>query len=376
MNRWILVVALCGCGSKEAAPPAEVPNDHQLHRTNSKGRLQIAGKAVPLASQPTMEWIGLPMSGDIDVAIDIRHPYEPEKASGTIRISCPAGCQLGDDKTTLKPNTKNARAAAFAGEIRFGHLAFDRFTIAIDIEDGTATIETFEIVSKDLSLKATGTARLADALGRSRVDACLRFAPGPDLQDRQPITHAALMLTGAPRASDGMFNIHLTGKLDDMKKLGTICDGTTPPEPPPTRPAIVVGSGSDTSSPPDDPDLAQLVESAVEQTGDTTFEIGLAVFEKLLLNPTSLAKGMRVIPAMKDGKPEGFKLYAIRPASLYARLGLQNGDTITAIAGQPIDSIDKALELYRKLRDFKPGDRIDVDLVRRGKPLVLSYTLK
>jgi general secretion pathway protein C len=47
----------------------------------------------------------------------------------------------------------------------------------------------------------------------------------------------------------------------------------------------------------------------------------------------AVAKGARVVPAVKNGKPDGFKLYAIRPSSVYSKLGLTNGDTIQSING-------------------------------------------
>ena len=64
-----------------------------------------------------------------------------------------------------------------------------------------------------------------------------------------------------------------------------------------------------------------------------------------------VAKGARVVPAVKNGKPDGFKLYAIRPSSVYAKLGLQNGDTLQSINGFELTSADKALEVYTKLRE-------------------------
>jgi hypothetical protein len=339
--------------------------------------LQIVGKAVPLASQPTVEWIGLPMSGDVDVAIDLQHLDEPAKARGSIRISCPAGCRLGDDKAKLTPKPKNSRASAFAGEgIHFGHIDFDSVKIAVDVEDGKAKVTTFDVVSKDVVMTLAGTIELAKVLADSHVDLCLRFGPGPGLEDRQPQTHAALMVTGAPRAGDGMFNIKLTDKLGAPKRLGVVCDGSAPPAPPPTRPELT--TGSDDADPPsaaDDAEIAKLAEM-VKKTSDTTFEVDRATLEKLFANPIALAKGARVVPAMKNGKPQGFKLYAIRPTSLFAHLGLLNGDTITSIAGQSVESADKALEVFVKVRHTKPGERIEVVVERNGAPITLTYAVK
>jgi general secretion pathway protein C len=83
-------------------------------------------------------------------------------------------------------------------------------------------------------------------------------------------------------------------------------------------------------------------------------------------------KGARVVPAIKNGQPNGMKLYAIRPSSVFARLGFTNGDTIEQINGTAITTPDKALELYTKLQKV---DVVTVDITRRGNPLRLTITI-
>ena len=52
-----------------------------------------------------------------------------------------------------------------------------------------------------------------------------------------------------------------------------------------------------------------------------------------------------------ERQAHGFKLYAIRPSSVYAKIGLTNGDTLSAINGLELTTADKALEVYTKLRE-------------------------
>jgi hypothetical protein len=111
----------------------------------------------------------------------------------------------------------------------------------------------------------------------------------------------------------------------------------------------------------------------IKKVNDTSFEIDRSVLEPLRTNPTDLAKGARAVPAIKDGKPDGFKLYAIRPGSLYAALGFMNGDTVESINGLALTDADSALQAYQKLRDVKS---LAVVVVRRGKMMTLSYTIK
>jgi hypothetical protein len=123
---------------------------------------------------------------------------------------------------------------------------------------------------------------------------------------------------------------------------------------------------------PEDDSLALAVAGGIKVIDDTHYEIRQSLVEKVLLNPMAVAKGARVVPSMKNGKPDGFKLYAIRPSSVFARLGFANGDTLTAVNKHRLDSADDALEVYTQLRDTK---RIEVELVRRGKPLTLVFTI-
>ena len=132
----------------------------------------------------------------------------------------------------------------------------------------------------------------------------------------------------------------------------------------PTPAPVAEGSGDD---------LQNAIDGGIKKIDDTTYEIEKSLVEKVLVNPMAVAKGARVVPAMKNGKPEGFKLYAIRPTSVYAKLGLTNGDTLTSINGFELTSADKALEVYTKLRE---ATSLELDVTRRGKPVTLKYTIR
>jgi hypothetical protein len=111
----------------------------------------------------------------------------------------------------------------------------------------------------------------------------------------------------------------------------------------------------------------------IVKKSDTAYEIPRDVVDAILSNPMALAQGARVVPAVKDGKPNGFKLYAIRPSSVFAALGLTNGDTLKKINGVELSSADKALEAYTKLRDAK---KLTIEIERRGAAITLTYTIK
>ena len=123
----------------------------------------------------------------------------------------------------------------------------------------------------------------------------------------------------------------------------------------------------------DGDELQAAIDSGIKKIDDSTYEIDKGLVEKILANPMGVAKGARVVPAVQNGKPNGFKLYAIRPSSVYAKIGLTNGDTLSAINGMELTTADKALEVYTKLRE---ATSLEVEIQRRGKPMTLKYTIR
>jgi len=119
-------------------------------------------------------------------------------------------------------------------------------------------------------------------------------------------------------------------------------------------------------------DIEGLVEKGIKSTGDNQFDIDKALVDKIVQNPMGVAKGARIVPSMVNGKATGFRLYAIRPNSVFAKLGLTNGDTLESINGMEMTTAEQALEVYTKLRD---ATSLEVELQRRGKPLTLKYTI-
>jgi len=102
-------------------------------------------------------------------------------------------------------------------------------------------------------------------------------------------------------------------------------------------------------------------------------DVDRSLLDKLLANTTELATSARFVPSVKDGRPNGFKLYAIRPTSIFGKIGLQNGDTIKSINGMEMASPDQALSIYSKLRT---ASHLTVSLERRGETTTLDYTIR
>lgn len=162
----------------------------------------------------------------------------------------------------------------------------------------------------------------------------------------------------------------VTQKADTITiKLGPgmprTCPDTTVANAPPPVPEPSVVPAVDALDP-------ALLDAGIKRTDATHVTVTRAVLDAVLANPMAAANGARVVPAVANGKPAGFKLYAIRPSSVYARIGLLNGDTITAINGFELDSADKALAVYVKLRETTA---LEIAGVRQGQPLALFLSI-
>ncbi len=72
-------------------------------------------------------------------------------------------------------------------------------------------------------------------------------------------------------------------------------------------------------------------------------------------------------------RKDGLTITAIKPGSLFRRLGLRNGDVIEGVNGQGIQSVDDALSIYSRLRN---DASVTVDIKRRGRKRTMQYTIR
>jgi general secretion pathway protein C len=135
--------------------------------------------------------------------------------------------------------------------------------------------------------------------------------------------------------------------------------------------AGVPGAGQTALTQAGDP-VDDAIGSRVRCTG-ANCEIERGLVDQLLNNTTALATAARFVPSIKDGRPNGFKLYAIRPSSIFGRIGLQNGDTIKSINGLEMNTPDQALGVYTKVRN---ASHLTVTVDRRGETVTLDYTIR
>ena len=113
--------------------------------------------------------------------------------------------------------------------------------------------------------------------------------------------------------------------------------------------------------------------SGIRATAANTYEVPRDELQKAMDNMSQLASQARIVPSFKNGESQGFKIFAIKPNSLYTKLGIQNGDIIKRVNGFDINSPDKALELYSKLQN---SNRIEIEFDRGGTATRKTYNIR
>ena len=117
---------------------------------------------------------------------------------------------------------------------------------------------------------------------------------------------------------------------------------------------------------------AAKVTEGVRQVSEGRYEIERSVIDTTLSNLNTIATQARIVPSFKNGVANGFKLFSIQPGSLYASIGIENGDVIQRVNGYEINSPEKALELYQKLRE---SSHVTIDLERGGQTVRKEYNV-
>lgn len=103
---------------------------------------------------------------------------------------------------------------------------------------------------------------------------------------------------------------------------------------------------------PTDPHAATVVATSTASGCVTprTIDCGQGPWPKTGDLTRDLEKQARFVPSFREGKAAGFKLFGIRPNSVYQHIGLANGDRIVRVNGTLLRSPDVVLEVFEQLR--------------------------
>lgn len=124
---------------------------------------------------------------------------------------------------------------------------------------------------------------------------------------------------------------------------------------------------------PPQAETSENLGGTLRKTGPNSYEIEAKDFDATMGNLAQIASQARIVPAFEDGKSIGFKLFNIAPNSVYAKIGLQDGDIITRINGYELNSPDKALEAYQMRSTAK---QLNIDYRRGGSSISSEISIQ
>lgn len=104
-----------------------------------------------------------------------------------------------------------------------------------------------------------------------------------------------------------------------------------------------------------------------------TITVRRADVERSLKNVHQLLSQARVRPHFSEGKADGLAITHIKAGSIFARLGLKNGDIVQGIDGRDIKSPEDVLEMYKKLT---LGSEVAIEIKRNGEQKIINYSFR
>ena len=117
---------------------------------------------------------------------------------------------------------------------------------------------------------------------------------------------------------------------------------------------------------------APLAESSGE-IEEVTIPIAKDVLQNSMNDLNDLMTQVRVRPYFRRGKPEGLIVSQIKSGSVFAKLGLMNGDIIANVNGKQMSSPEEAFQFYNSL---KSGKAVSIEITRRGQKKMFTYDIQ
>lgn len=104
-----------------------------------------------------------------------------------------------------------------------------------------------------------------------------------------------------------------------------------------------------------------------------TFYISKADIGNALSRIKRLMRDIKVMPHFSKGMPQGMRLSSIREGSIFEKAGVKKGDIVKSVNGMTLNTPNQIFKAYKNLKD---EESLRVEIVREGKPVVLSYIIK
>jgi len=113
--------------------------------------------------------------------------------------------------------------------------------------------------------------------------------------------------------------------------------------------------------------------SGVKKTGEGAYLVDRREVEHAVANLNEVITQARAVPVLQEGKSTGFKLFSIRPNSIFQKIGLVDGDIVQRVNDTELTDPSKAVGLLEEIQSM---DQIRVGFVRSGKQQTFTYTIR
>lgn len=115
-------------------------------------------------------------------------------------------------------------------------------------------------------------------------------------------------------------------------------------------------------------------EGGVTQSGENKFIVSRELFDKSIGDLEGISKmGRALLHRGPDGEFDGYRLSAIRRNTIADQLGIKNGDIIHSVNGQPLNSVQAAMNAYGTMQT---QSSFCFEISRRGSPTELCYEVR
>lgn len=111
----------------------------------------------------------------------------------------------------------------------------------------------------------------------------------------------------------------------------------------------------------------------ITKNSETSYTVANEGLQWALGNLDKLSREARFVPNFQDGEANGVKVFSIRRNSLPRALGLKNNDVLTAINGNSLSDLSKAMELYGKLLNERS---FSLEVLRNGEKVTMEYQVQ
>lgn len=121
------------------------------------------------------------------------------------------------------------------------------------------------------------------------------------------------------------------------------------------------------------PSITPETSRLIEKVASNRWSFSRSEFTSVISNPSQLLAQVKVTPYLETGQVRGFRLDDVQKGSLAESLGVKDGDIIKGVEGQRLDGVERAIEIYKEVKD-RPV--ISVEVERGGRPITLTYEIK